>query len=229
MGFLDYERFLTAYQPPRHSLARGVRAAIADQQRGRSRLVAAGLGTSLSGKQTWQADIEIPAGDKGTEETIRWMARIAVAGSRHPRVIELAHRLVRDTLHKDYRAQADAVLAHLKANVQYVRDPAGLELVQEAPWTLFEGRAADCDDHAVAACALLLALGHPCAFRTVAERRAGLPWSEVLFRKRGFGHVYAAVNIDGRWLGVDSTVVGSHAGWEPPPSAVARKKLWVIQ
>ena len=169
---------------------------------------------AANGRRIWSVDVEIPAGKKGTAATVAWMGRLALEGSRSPGVIDLARRIVAGTGHKDYVAQADAILQHMKRTVQYLRDPRGLEHVQTPSWTLYGVRAGDCDDHATAIAALALALGFEAGFRTVGATASH------------FSHVYAVVNLDGRWVALDSTIARSYLGWEP--EGVALSKTWRV-
>lgn len=182
----------------------------------------AGEAPPLSGR----VDIcEIPAGEKGTEATIAAMARFASGdyGSRHPGVIELARKLVRDLPSKAYRQEAQRIFDFVREHVRYVLDPRGLEWVQTPYHTLLVVGQGDCDDHATAIAALAMALGHGAAFKTVcADRR----------RPEEASHVYAMIGIREagkiKWLGADTTTAEADLGWEPSPPRAWGGKMWTV-
>lgn len=127
-----------------------------------------------------------------TEQTVEWMAHFARAGSKDINVIRLAQRIVHGITPKDYLAEGLAVGRWVEANVRYVRDVAGVEVVQ-TPAQVIEAGAGDCDDIATLIGALLLALGHRVAFVTVA------------FGSGEYSHVFAQFfdPKSGNWVVLD--------------------------
>lgn len=127
-----------------------------------------------------------------TAETVEWMAHFARAGAKDINIIRLAQRIVRGITAKDYLAEGLAVGRWVEANVRYVRDVAGVEVVQTPAQTV-ESQAGDCDDACCLIGALLLALGHRVAFVTVA------------FASGEYSHVFCQFfdPRSGQWVVVD--------------------------
>lgn len=121
-----------------------------------------------------------------------------------PQIIFLSRQLARSVGYKDYWAQAEACFEWVKTHISYVRDPHGLELVQDPVWTMKFGTG-DCDDQAVLLSALCQSLGFPTRFKTVKEDASS---SE-------FTHVYSQVLIPSRgWVAADTIVPHADFGWE---------------
>jgi transglutaminase-like putative cysteine protease len=107
---------------------------------------------------------------------------------------------------KDFRSEACACLAWVKANVRYVRDMRSAEVLHD-PLTLlgYPGHAVgdftrstvamagDCDDMALLLSALLESIGHTTRFIAVS------------YRAEEFAHVWLQDFIDGTWLDLEPT------------------------
>lgn len=107
---------------------------------------------------------------------------------------------------KDFRSEACACLAWVKANIRYVRDMRSVEAVHD-PVTLlgFPGwrsgdfqpvpaaMAGDCDDLALLLAALLESIGHQTRFIAVA------------FVPDQFSHVWLQDRLEGGWLDLEPT------------------------
>lgn len=107
---------------------------------------------------------------------------------------------------KDFRSEACACLAWVKANVRYVRDIRSVEVLHD-PVTLLgfpghatgdmrqvrQAMAGDCDDLALLLSALLESIGHHTRFIAVA------------YRPDEFSHVWLQDLIDGAWLDLEPT------------------------
>lgn len=168
--------------------------------------------------------VEIPNGVAGTAATIEPMAKLAMQGSRHPEVIELARMIVSHVGHQDYRGEIEALFWWVREHVRYVQDPRLMEQIQHPHHTLLVVGAGDCDDLVISLAALGMAIGHGALFRTVkADPR----------RPDEFSHVYPMLGYrDGdrdAWVAVDVVVPYAFPGWEPeasrltgPPSEAVR-------
>jgi len=170
--------------------------------------------------------VEIPEGYGGTAATIEKMKQ-AVAGpegAHNKEVRFLAQQIVSEVPSKDYVAEARALFNFMRTGVRYTLDPRGLEWVQTPWFTLLVMGSGDCDDHAVATCALATALGHGCGFRTVKGDKR---------RPDEFSHVYAIVGVrlrngKAKWLPLDSTEHGAQFGLDPPGAEAVPKKDWIV-
>lgn len=150
-----------------------------------------------------------------TSETIKRMYRLVQQAVTDPAFQKLIYGLVNGAMPgkwKDYRGELSTVLNWFKRNVDYRRDPFGVELLQDVWATLDRGRG-DCDDATVWICAAAQILGCPTRIVTVSTR----PDKEPV-------HVYPEAMVGGRWLGLDATVPGSFVGWKPPH--VTDTKVW---
>lgn len=97
--------------------------------------------------------------------TLRLMDKLMAEGSINPRIVSAARQACGDV--KGMKPEARLVWERVKSGVIYRRDPHGVEWVQDAHTTLLGEKAGDCDDQAVAAGAMLRALGHPCVAMAV--------------------------------------------------------------
>lgn len=117
-----------------------------------------------------------------------------------------ALQLTRALRSKDFRGEACACLAYVKASVRYVRDIRSAEVIHD-PVTLMgypghlagdwrpcpQARAGDCDDMAILLSALLESIGHQTRFRAVA------------YRPEQFAHVWVQDRVAGQWLDLEPT------------------------
>ena len=150
-----------------------------------------------------------------TAETIKRMYRLVHQAVTDPAFQKLIYGIVNGKMRgkwKDYRGELATVLSWFKRNVDYRRDPYGVELLQDVWATLDRGRG-DCDDATVFLCAAAQVLGSPTRIVTVSTR----PDKEPV-------HVYPEAQIRGKWLGLDATVPGSFVGWKPP--SVTDTRIW---
>ena len=149
---------------------------------------------------------KIGHGDSAIFKTILHMERLVDGpeGVGNPAVRIAAIEAARGSIKN--LTEIDSVLAWTKRNIEFRGENA--ETLQ-SPVVTLQLRAGDCDDHSVLMAALLRSLGYRTMFKTVATQRIA---------PRQFSHVYVVVQEKrtGRWVGLDSTVPGSFAGWEPP-------------
>jgi hypothetical protein len=107
----------------------------------------------------------IGTGKQGNLNTVKHIQKIAHQRKSHPLVRELALRILleKNIPSQHHLSEAKAIGEYVKRKLRYVRDIRGIETVYD-PVTLIDritkGIAqADCDDHVVLICALLLSVG----------------------------------------------------------------------
>lgn len=114
---------------------------------------------------------------------------------------------------RNFNAIAEAVYQWMKTNIQYIRDPHGIELIQ-SPLKTIEYGYGDCDDQSILAASLLSSLGIPSRFKVVKANPSN---------PDGYSHVYVQY-FDGRsWKGFDPTL-HSKAGDELADHQIFGKK-----
>jgi Transglutaminase-like superfamily len=147
-------------------------------------------------------------GNLGIAQTIMTMQQLRDLGSQDASVRQRVFEILRayNVNSRDRYATAHAILSWVKANITFVPDPAGRELIGH-PSYLLDVRAGDCDDMAVLTAAMLQAVGIPAQFVTI---RADAQ------EPARHSHVYLRAFINGRWMGLDPSVAASSVGWEPP-------------
>lgn len=152
----------------------------------------------------------IPEGIDGVAATLREMRDYARASVRAPdqKVRTLALDLVRLLPERNWFAEICALHAFVRDRIRYVRDPEGVELVQQPEKTLEFGQG-DCDDKVTLLASLLTAIGHPAELVAVGFR-GGPPFEHVLVQ-----------SLCGRkWVPLETIpwVDGTHkpCGWYPP-------------
>ncbi len=114
---------------------------------------------------------------------------------------------------RNYDAIANCIYAWINQNIQYVRDPAGIEWLQSPDVTLRK-RYGDCDDQAILAGALLSSIGVPTRFAVV-KVNPRYP--------NTYSHVYLEYLAKGVWKPFDTTL-HSQAGIGVPESRILGKK-----
>lgn len=128
-------------------------------------------------------------GVQGNLDTIEVMKKVARKRATHPKVRELALRILEShgVQSQNYIDEALAIGRYVKAKVRYVRDINGVEQLHD-PLTLIDqiqkGMAhGDCDDMSLLIATLLLSIGHQPYFRIV-RYKAGVG---------SFQHIYIVV------------------------------------
>ncbi len=148
----------------------------------------------------------LPPGRDGTIATLRHMKTFVLAAIRDPN--QVIRNVALDILKAGNvppRAYGKEILAlhrFVRDQIRYVKDPVGVELVQAPQRTLEIGQG-DCDDKSTLLAALLMATGHPAAFKAVG------------FRGNGFSHVLVIVRKKDKWIPLES-ILPKPAGWFPP-------------
>lgn len=150
-----------------------------------------------------------------TAETIKRMYRLVQQAVTDPAFQKIVYSIVNGSMHgrwKDYQGELQTVFGWFKRNVDYRRDPFGVELLQDV-WATLDRKRGDCDDATVWLAAAAQILGCPTRIVTVSTRADKEPV-----------HVYPEALVSGRWLGLDATVPGSFVGWKPPH--VTDTRIW---
>ena len=144
----------------------------------------------------------IPGGAEGTRQTLRIMRELVREWKIHPRLRQLAKKIVQGCPSKNIRCEVSNLHRYVSNTIRYVRDVQGVETVQ-APDVTLRDKSGDCDDQAVLIGALLCSIGHPVRFMAVG------------FRPGRFAHVYAETPIGPDWVAVETTMKGWPIGRKP--------------
>jgi len=150
-----------------------------------------------------------------TESTIKRMFDLVNRAKTDAEFQKLIYGLVNHAMPgqwKDYKRELSTVFNWFKKNIDYRRDPYGVELLQDV-WSTLDRKRADCDDATTFLAAAAEILGAPARIVTVSTRPNKEP-----------NHVYAEAQVGGRWLGLDATVPQSYVGWAPPH--VTARRIW---
>lgn len=150
-----------------------------------------------------------------TEQTVRRMYDLVNRAKTDAEFQKLIYGLVNHAMPgqwKDYKRELSTVFNWFKRNVDYRRDPHGVELLQDV-WATLDRKRGDCDDATVFLAAAAEVLGSPARIITVSTRPNKEP-----------NHVYAEALVGGRWQGLDATVPQSYVGWAP--ANVTARRIW---
>lgn len=150
-----------------------------------------------------------------TESTIKRMFELINRAKTDAEFQKLIYGLVNRAMPgqwKDYKRELSTVFNWFKKNIDYRRDPYGVELLQDV-WSTLDRKRADCDDATTFMAAVAEILGSPARIVTVSTRSNKEP-----------NHVYAEALVGGRWQGLDATVPHSYVGWAPPH--VTARRIW---
>lgn len=134
------------------------------------------------------AETSIPNGDAGTIATLKAMARLVREDVIHPLVRELAASIIQPYAKQDTLAWCEAIRAWCASAVQFTRDPSDRELLHSPEAMIRQWREShrilgDCDDAAILAAALGVAVGCRARFVAVA----------FLDKQNPYGHVWAEI------------------------------------
>jgi len=138
----------------------------------------------------------------GNIATINMMRKVARKRTGHPAVQWFTRNILLQYAvdSQNFVDESKAVGDFIKSNVRYVRDPDGIEQLQD-PLTMIEniGRGVsqgDCDDMALLIATCLLSIGHQPKFRAVRyDSNSG-----------NFNHIYV-VDYDKNWGGPSVRIV----------------------
>jgi len=148
---------------------------------------------------------EIPYGVPGTKVTIEAIVEESKKGSTDWDVISIARKLTHESAPRDNLHMANTLFWWVKNNIKFVRDPYTAELVQSAAITVKTGYG-DCDDMCTSLAAMLLGLGIPVRFVTVAAEKGNPNYSHILLQAQ----------TQNGWVSYDPATPGSFPGWFPP-------------
>jgi hypothetical protein len=109
------------------------------------------------------------------EKTIDFMKKVARIRSGHPLVRQFAIHIVHSAGIKsnDFIGEARAIGEYVQHHVRYVRDPNGIEYLQDPVNMILDLKNpqgmphGDCDDMALLIATLLLAIGHDVSFKAI--------------------------------------------------------------
>jgi hypothetical protein len=124
-------------------------------------------------------------GINGNLETLDFMKKMARERSRHPKIRQLALRIVSGAgvQSQNYYDEARAIGEYVQKKVRYVRDINGVETVHD-PLTIIDQIVrkeahGDCDDMSLLAATLLLSIGHQPFFKVVRYKGVMGPYNHI--------------------------------------------------
>lgn len=137
---------------------------------------------------------DIPAGEAGTDATVKRLAELIEYAERRPDVRLVALQIINSAKisGRDKQAVGAAIHRFVKNRVRFVNDPIGIETVQQPEITLRLG-AGDCDDQAALVAALARAVGIPARFAVIGQT------------PDTFRHIFTELQINGKWVPADTT------------------------
>lgn len=154
----------------------------------------------------------IPGGSAGTRATLRIMRDLTREWRVHPKLRQLAKKIVQPCPPKSARCEVARIHAFVSNKIRYLGDVAGVETVQ-APDVTLRDRCGDCDDQAVLVASLLQSIGRPARFIAIG------------IRPGQFAHVYTETPIGPDWVAVETTEKGWPLGRKPRGSARMVQKV----
>lgn len=143
----------------------------------------------------------LPDGVDGIRATLALMVTIARQSKSDFAVRNQALRLVQTLPQKDYYAEVEAIHKYVRDDIRYVKDIDGIETLALPSKTMLMMQG-DCDDKALLAASLLIALGHQSRFVAVGSA------------PNTYSHVLVETLIGKRWVAVETTEPVS-VGWYP--------------
>lgn len=143
----------------------------------------------------------IPDGIAGIKATLAVMVRYAQQSRYDFAVRNQALKLVAALPSKNYMAEVEAIHKYVRDDVRYVKDIDGVETVATPTQTMLMMQG-DCDDKALLAAALLMAIGHQVRFVAVGDSPDNI------------SHVLIETMVGRRWWPVETTEPVA-VGWYP--------------
>lgn len=142
---------------------------------------------------------------KTNEDRIKLIADLIEEGSQSPIIRETAIRIVQSygVKEKDKLGEVKAIFDWVKKNIRYIGDVRDRDSYHTAE-RILSLRAGDCDDFTILICSLLGSIGYECGLRIVSNS----PF-------RDFHHIYALINVNGKWIPLDGTEKHLPFGKEP--------------
>lgn len=154
-------------------------------------------------------------GKYGNYQTVDYMARLARKKAEDKIVRQTAIMILNEarTQSHNHLDEAVAIGEWVKRNIQYMKDPDGIELLQD-PLLLIqkahEGVArGDCDDMALLTATLLISAGIKPYFKIIRHKE----------KKGHFNHIYVVVNEGNykqprKWFTLDCIIKDKPMGYE---------------
>ena len=118
-------------------------------------------------------ETSISDGAKGNIQTVEFMKKVARVRAGDPFIRKLALSILTEAgiPSNYYVSEALAIGDYVKSRVRYVRDPQGIEYLQDpldlAKQTVSGAAQGDCDDMSLLVSTLLLSIGHSPFFRCI--------------------------------------------------------------
>jgi hypothetical protein len=163
--------------------------------------------------------IPLADGDLGTVQTIARIRKLVHQGMTD----QLINRTAIAILHGagvrqfDFLGEIRAIYEWVRLNIRFTRDIAGVETLRTAREILLI-RAGDCDDiNSVLLPSLLGTVGHNVRLVTISSHPSA---PDV------FSHIYCEVELDGRWIPLDSARRDPAFG--KGPRYYYRKRIWSL-
>lgn len=158
---------------------------------------------------------DIPAGEAGTDATVKRLVELVESSARRPDLRLVALRLINSAQisGRDKWNIAAAIHRFVKSRVRYVNDPISVETVQQPEITLRLG-AGDCDDQAALVAGLARAVGIPARFAVIGQN------------PDQFKHIFTELQINGKWVAADTT---SPRSFGTPAPDLGIKKVYTFK
>lgn len=154
---------------------------------------------------------------------IKQMVDVGVRGKEAPFLWKIVHAELSVrcgdewcNAERDWDAEIRAIYDFVRANVRYGHDIREIDTYQ-SPMRTLESHHGDCDDLAVLIAAMAKIAGYPVKARVIRTEGA-----------EDWNHIYALVGTPPmkpkKWVPMDASVKGKHAGWEAPAQMIADKR-----
>lgn len=158
-----------------------------------------------------------PDGERGNLATVDFMKKIAREKANHPLVRQTVIKILNEARTKSHNHvdEAKAIGTWVQQNVQYMKDPDGVELLQDPVYIITQAQSGqargDCDDMALLIATFLIAAGIKPYFKVVR-------WKS---NNGNYNHIYVAVKEGNykeplQWVCLDAIVKDQEMGFELP-------------
>jgi len=149
-----------------------------------------------------------------TDKTLARMHELVLKAKTDWDFIKFSTWLIQGCPPRDHLCELRAIYRRLGVGVKYVKDPDGVELVQNV-WAILERRAGDCDCMSVLVASTASALGYKYQFITIKSDPT---------RPDQWSHIYPQVFVPhSGWIPMDLSLQKRIFGWEPKGFP---KKAW---
>jgi hypothetical protein len=158
-----------------------------------------------------------PDGERGNLATVDFMIKLAREKASHPIVRQLGINILNDARTKSHNHadEAKAIGRWVQQNVSYMKDPDGVELLQDPLYLIDKVKTGeargDCDDMALLMATLLISVGIKPYFKVVRWKK----------EKGNFNHIYVTVREGNYkelfdWICLDAIIKDQEMGFELP-------------